>query len=103
MADPPQLMTLTDREMALALWIERLARKVAPDERHRITMLCGTANYLTVADDEGDVPKPTKEEERFILTVAQGCESRGAKRAEAACAALAVCLAQVKEALGYKA
>jgi hypothetical protein len=101
MSEPAQ-MTLSPREMALAKWIEALSVKVAADDRHRITMLCGAANFLTVADAEGEVPEPTKEEQRFMLTIKQGCEARGAKRIEAAVACLAVALASVKEAGGFQ-
>jgi hypothetical protein len=102
MSETPQLQTLTEREMALAKWIESLSQRVAQDERHRVTMLFATANVLCVADAEGNVPEPTKEEERYVLTIKQGCEARGAKRAEAAVACTAVALAAVKMAAGFK-
>ncbi len=102
MSEPPQLMTLTPREMALAKWIADLSERVAPDDRHRITMLLATANVLTVADAEGNIPEPTKEEERFVLTIKQGCEARGGKRAEASVACLAVALAATVLATGRK-
>jgi len=100
--EPPQLMTITAREMALAKWIEKLSERVALDDRHLITMLCGTANFLSVADVEGNVPEPTKEEQRFVLTIKQGCETRGGKRGEAAVACMAVALAKIVEATGRK-
>lgn len=93
---------MTAREMALAVWISELSEKVAVNDRHQITMLMATANLLATADDDGEIPQPTKDEERFVLTVKQGCERRGAKRAEAAIACIAVALAAVKVAHGVK-
>lgn len=102
MTETPQFMTLTEREMALAKWIERLSEKVATDERHRVTMLFATANYLSTVNDQGEIPEPTKDEERFVLSIKQGCEARGGKRAEAAVAATAVALAALKMAMGVR-
>jgi len=95
-------MTLTVREMALAKWIEQLSARVASDDRHQVAMLCGTAAFLSTADLEGQMPEPTKEEQKFVLTIKQGCEARGGKRNEAAVACMAVALAQLKIATGFK-
>jgi len=100
MSDTPQFMTLTPREMAIAKWISDLSEKVATDDRHQIAMLAATSTLLATVDIEGNLPELTKEEERFTYTIKQGCEARGAKRAEAAVAALAVALAAVVKITG---
>jgi len=98
--EPPQVMTLTPREMALGVWIDNLSERVAKDDRSKVHMLFATAELLAIADKFGEVPKLTKEEERFLLTVKQGCEARGAKRGEAAAACIAVALLAVKQVMG---
>jgi len=86
----------------LAKWIAGLSDRVASDDQHQVVMLSAAAVLLTTADAEGNIPELNKEEERFILTVKQGCEARGAKRTEAAVACLAVYFTLVKAAAGYK-
>ncbi len=103
MSDPTEIQTLTPREMALAKWILQLSEKVAEDDRHQAAMLCGTAAFLIAADEEGNMPEPTKPEQRFVLTIKQGCEARGGKRSEAAFACLAAAMAVAKIAEGKRA
>jgi len=88
--------------MALARWISELSEKVAADDRHQVAMLCGTAAFLITANDQGEMPDPTKAEQKFVLTIKQGCEARGGKRGEAAVACLATALAAVRKAQGVK-
>ena len=104
MSDPVQVMTLTEREMSLAKWIERLVtHKFPDDDRVQITALCQTANVLAAADENGLPETDDAVIQRFGLGIKQGCEARGGKRFEAAVACIAVALAKVKEAGGFQA
>ena len=100
MTDTAPIQTLTSREMALAQWIEAVSHRSTEDERHRVAMLCGTAAYLLTVNEQGEMPEPSKSEQKFVLTIKQGCEARGGRRSEAAFACLAVAMAAAKAAIG---
>ena len=88
------------RVQALGKWIAGLSERVATDDRHQVSMLLATAAGLSCVDSEGEMPKFTKEEEKFPLTIKQGCDARGGTRAEAAEACVWAALAALKAAKG---
>ena len=101
MTEPPQ-QVLTVREMALAKWIEDLVgRKFGDDDRVAYVGLCTAAMVLVAADKDGNLPEVDERTTRaFTLTIRDGCEKRGAKRAETAVACQAVAFAFAKRAAG---